>query len=105
MKPVPSILLVDDDAEMLKALTYALEKEGYRVVPKPDAISAIEHIESAKNGIDLVVTDVSMPGMKGTALLSALRTAHPEVPVILITAFGDWGQYAKTLPDGAYDYL
>ena len=100
-----SILLVDDDVEVLKALTKVLEKEGYQVGAYPDARLAIQFINETKKRFDLVITDVSMPGMKGTTFLAAVKTAFPCVPVIIITAFGDWGQYMEALREGAYEYL
>jgi DNA-binding NtrC family response regulator len=100
-----SILLVDDDVEVLKAFTKVLEKEGYAVVPQPDAPSAMHYVNETKKCFDLVITDVSMPGMKGTSFLTAIKTAFPRVPVIIITAFGDWGQYMEALRGGAYEYL
>jgi DNA-binding NtrC family response regulator len=100
-----SILLVDDDVELLKALTKVLEKEGFSVVPMPDANSALRHVNATKQRFDLVITDVSMPGMSGTTLLTAFKTAFPKTPVIVITAFADWGQYMNALREGAYEYL
>ncbi len=101
----PVILLVDDDVELLKALTKVLEKEGYIVFAHSTANDAIRFVNESKQRFDLVITDVSMPGMKGTTFLSAVKTAFPRVPVIVITAFGDWGQYMETLREGAFDYL
>jgi len=100
-----SILLVDDDAELLKALTKVLEKDGYTVVPLPDGNSAVRYVNSTKQRFDLVITDVSMPGMSGTSLLTAFKTAFPQVPVIIMTAFADWGNYMEALREGAYEYL
>jgi two-component system response regulator HydG len=100
-----AILLVDDDVEVLKALKKVLEKDGYEVIPHSDAPSAMRFINETKKRFDLVITDVSMPGMSGTAFLSAIKAAFPKVPVIIITAFGDWGQYMETIRDGAYEYL
>jgi DNA-binding NtrC family response regulator len=100
-----SILLVDDDTELLKALTKVLEKDGYCVVPMPDANSAVRYVNSTKQQFDLVITDVSMPGMSGTGLLSAFKTAFPKVPVIIMTAFADWGNYMEALREGACEYL
>jgi DNA-binding NtrC family response regulator len=100
-----TILLVDDDVELLKALTKVLEKEGYTVLAQSTANAAIRFVNESKQHFDLVITDVSMPGMKGTTFLSAVKTAFPKVPVIIITAFGDWGQYMETLRNGAFDYL
>jgi len=100
-----SILLVDDDVELLKALTKVLEKEGYAITAMPDATSAVRHVNTTKQRFDLVITDVSMPGMKGTSLLAAFKTAFPKIPVIVITAFADWGQYMDALREGAFEYL
>lgn len=103
--PAATILLVDDDVELLKALTKVLEKENYAIVALPDATTALRHVNTTKQRFDLVITDVSMPGMKGTTLLSAFKTAFPQIPVIVITAFADWGQYMEALREGAFEYL
>ena len=100
-----SILLVDDDQEVLKALTKVLEKDGYDVIPHASALQAIRDINEAKRHFDLVITDVSMPDMGGVAFLNAVKAAFPRVPVIVITAFGDWGQYMEAIRNGAYEYL
>ncbi len=102
---MPAILLVDDDVELLKALTKVLEKEGYAVVAQPEALSAMRHVNETKAQFDLVITDVSMPGLSGTAFLAAIKKALPAVPVIIITAFGDWGSYMDALRNGAFAYL
>lgn len=100
-----SILVVDDDPEMLKALTFALETEGYEVAARPDSFSALALIQTTAKQFDLVIADVSMPGMKGTELLIVLKTAFPATPVIIITAFGDWEQYAQAMGEGAFEFL
>lgn len=100
-----SILLVDDDVEVLKALKKVLEKDGFEVLPYPDAPSAMQFVNDTHKRFDLVITDVSMPGMTGTAFLNAVKAAFPKVPVIIITAFGDWGQYMETIRNGACEYL
>ena len=100
-----SILLVDDDVELLRALTKVLEKEGFTVFAQNSANAAVRFVNESKQRFDLVVTDVSMPGMKGTTFLAAVKTAFPKVPVIIITAFGDWGQYMETLRNGAFECL
>jgi two-component system nitrogen regulation response regulator GlnG len=105
VKSSTTILLVDDDAEVLKALTKVLEKGGYGVLPYSDAQSAMDSINRTKQSFDLVVTDVSMPKVNGGTFLGAIKTAFPKVPVIIITAFGDWGQYMSMIQDGAYEYL
>jgi len=100
-----AILLVDDDQEVLKALTKVLEKDGYSVIPHASALQAVRDINETKRHFDLVITDVSMPDLGGVAFLNAVKAAFPRVPVIVITAFGDWGQYMEAIRNGAYDYL
>ena len=105
MTNTASILLVDDDAELLTALTKVLEKDGYDVVPQSSANAAFQFITESHRRFDLVITDVSMPGMSGLAFLSAIKTALPNVPVVVITAYGDWGQYMEAMREGACEYL
>jgi DNA-binding NtrC family response regulator len=100
-----TILLVDDDVELLRALTKVLEKEGYEVVPQPSADDAIRLVNDTRRQFDLVITDVSMPGLSGAGLLTAFKGAFPKIPVIIITAFADWGQYMDALREGAFEYL
>ena len=100
-----SILLVDDNAELLMALTKVLEKEGYSVTAKPDADSALKYMNATSAHPDLIITDVSMPGMKGTDFLAAVKNVFPDLPVIIITAFGEWDQYMQALRAGAFAYL
>lgn len=100
-----TILLVDDDVELLKALTKVLEKEGFQVSAQPNAVRAMEQVTSGHITFQVVITDVSMPGLHGIEFLSKLKAAYPQVPVIIITAFGDWGQYMEALREGAYEYL
>jgi DNA-binding NtrC family response regulator len=103
--PQAAILLVDDDVELLKALTKTLEREGYHVVPQPDAPTAIEHVQRTREHFDLVITDVSMPQMPGLEFLNKLKAAFPRLPVIVITGFGDWGPYMDAMRAGAFAYL
>ena len=105
MTNTASILLVDDDAELLTALTKVLEKDGYDVVPQSSANAAFQFITESHRRFDLVITDVSMPGMSGLVFLSAIKTALPNVPVVVITAYGDWGQYMEAMREGACEYL
>ena len=100
-----AILLVDDDVEVLKALKKVLEKDGFEVIAHSDAPSAMRYINETKRRFDLAITDVSMPVMSGTMFLSAMKAAFPKVPVIVITAFGNWGQYMDAMREGATEYL
>ncbi len=79
-----SRILVVDDEQLVRNLTVqVLERAGYDVVSVPDAAGALELLVDER--IDLVVTDVVMPGLTGVELLNELRDLHPDLPVVLMT--------------------
>jgi len=81
---VSTVLLVDDDAGVRFALTEVLRDRGYHVVSASSGAQALRSLE----GVDVVVTDLSMPGMDGLELLSQIVARAPSLPVILLTAHG-----------------
>jgi len=83
MKPKRTILCVDDHEASLSIRKVMLETRGYRVVACNDAEIALE--EFRNGGIDLVLTDLMMPGMDGTELIAAIKSISPEVPAILFS--------------------
>ena len=99
-----SILLAEDDRELRTFLTEVLEEAGYQVTATPTADAAIRVIES-NAAVDLVVTDLIMPGRRGPELLAEVRRCRPEVPVIVITAFGSIDSAIELVKQGAFDYL
>ncbi len=100
--PLP-ILIVEDDAALREALVDTLELSGYRTRDAADGEQALAWLESATPG--LVVSDVQMPGMDGHALLRSLKARWPEVPVLLMTAYGQIEMAVQAMRDGAADYL
>lgn len=98
-----SILLVDDNREFLTGLARLLGQEGYAVTEAVSGPEALARLAEAP--VSLVITDQLMPGMDGFAFIRALRAAGHRVPVIILTAFGDWGPYAEALSLGVSDYL
>jgi DNA-binding NtrC family response regulator len=100
-----SILIVDDDVELLAALTRILNKQGYIAAGATSAGVAMDYVTSGKQRFDLIITDLSMPGINGLAFLTAIKKSMPQVPVIVLTAFGDWDTYAESLRLGAFAYL
>ena len=78
-------LIVEDDAELREALADTLELAGCRVLAAAGAPEALALL--AQNAVDVVVSDVNMSDMDGHELLRRIRTLHPQVPVVLITAF------------------
>jgi len=97
------ILVVEDDASLREALTDTLEMAGYSVIAAATGESALSQLERTHPG--LVLTDVQMPGMDGHALLRNLKTQRPEIPVILMTAYGQIERAVQAMRDGAADYL
>jgi len=102
--PDPATLLVaDDDPGLRESLERTLTREGYRVVLASDGRAALERLQGG--GIDLVVTDLKMPGLTGLELLRAAKAIAPDLDVILLTAFGTVEEAVKAMKDGAYDFL
>lgn len=97
------LLIVDDDQEMRDLLRKVLEKEGYRVSRASDAEEAMGLL--TRGDFDLVVTDMLMPHDGGLELLRAIRRILPALPVIIVTAFGDWHTYCRALELGAAAFI
>lgn len=79
--------MVDDDQALLLALTKILRKEGAHVLAAHDASDAVQFLSLNYGHIDLVLTDIRMPGASGKTILSAVKGSNPDVPVIIMTAF------------------
>ncbi len=98
-----SVLVVDDEFRLRRIVEMALTDRGFRVSTAPSAEVAEEVL--AKDTVDIVVTDLQLPGRSGLELLSHVRRTQPDVPVILITAFGTVESAVEALKAGAYDYV
>jgi DNA-binding NtrC family response regulator len=99
-----TILLVDDELEILKSLGEILTRFGYQVIAKQAAKEALALVKDGAN-IDLVITDYRMPDMDGLEFLNALRQMDPSVPVIMLTAYGAVESYLKSLSLGVFEYV
>lgn len=97
------LLVVEDDPEMRDLLRKVLEKEGYQVSVAADGRNATTAL--SRIPFDLVVTDMLMPDNGGLELLQVIRESQPTLPVIIITAFGDWGSYSRALELGAAAFI
>jgi two-component system response regulator HydG len=98
-----TLLVADDDPGLRESLERTLTREGYSVVLASDGRAALERVQAG--GIDLIVTDLRMPGLTGLELLRAAKAIMPDVDVILLTAFGTVEEAVKAMKDGAYDFL
>src|SRR6185437_11749352 len=97
------VLVVDDEPSARSGLEKLLKQEGYRVDVAAEGMGALAI--AAEGPPDVVVTDLKMPKMDGIALLTKLREQDPDVPVIVVTAFGDVGSAVSAMRAGAADYL
>jgi len=82
----PKILVVEDDAALREALTDTLELAGHRVVAAPDGETAL--VILGRETVDLVLSDVQMPGIDGHELLRRSKIVKPGIPFVLMTAYG-----------------
>lgn len=83
MKPKRTILCVDDNEQSLSIRKVMLETRGYRVLACSSGQDALEQFK--KGGVDLVLTDLIMPGLDGGKLIDAVKTLSPETPAILLS--------------------
>ncbi|MCL4818200.1 MAG: EAL domain-containing response regulator [Vicinamibacteria bacterium] len=102
-EPTPHVLLVDDDPQLVAATRELLEDQGYRVSTAADGEAAIR--ELAVGGHDLVLTDVSMPGLGGVEVLKAVRARDRELPVVFLTGSPSLETAIDAVQLGARHYL
>lgn len=98
-----SVLLLDDDATILRAYARVLENAGFKVVRRSSGVDVGRVL--GRGTFDAVVSDISMPGMDGTEVLRVVRERDPDLPVILMTASGDVHSAAKAVEFRAMRYL
>jgi two-component system, NtrC family, response regulator HydG len=97
------LLVADDDPGLRESLNRTLTRAGYSVLLASDGRAALELLQSG--GIDLVLTDLKMPGLTGIELLRAAKALVPDVDVILVTAFGTVEEAVSAMKEGAYDFI
>jgi DNA-binding NtrC family response regulator len=104
LKPI-RVLLAEDDTEMRRLLVSALLRERCEVIEARNGLQLWEQLERAVRGqqheLDLIISDVRMPGRSGLDVLRVLRRTDRQTPVILITAFGDPDTHAEAYKLGA----
>lgn len=99
------ILIAEDDADMRELLEEILNDAGYEIVAAANGRFALAHVENEREQIDLVLTDVQMPELKGDELLAKVRQTRGDAPVVVITAFGSVENAVEMVKRGAYSYL
>jgi DNA-binding NtrC family response regulator len=98
-----TVLLVDDDPSFRRVMEYQLHEDGYRVLTAADMASALQQFKTET--IDVVLTDVKMPGGDGMELLARVNAMRPDLPVLMLTAHGTIGAAVEAMKGGAFDYL
>jgi two-component system response regulator HydG len=97
-----TILLVEDERSNLLSLERIFEREGFRTLLAEDGQQALELCR--KHRVDVVLTDLMLPGMSGIDLLKALQTVAPEAEVVVMTAYGTVEKAVEAMRAGAYDF-
>lgn len=98
-----TVLIVEDDPGLREALCDTLELAGYAVMAATDGPAALQTLE--RSPVGMVVSDVQMPDMDGHTLLKRIRGRHPDLPVVLMTAYGTVQKAVDAMRCGASDYL
>jgi DNA-binding response OmpR family regulator len=99
------VLVVEDEAHLAQGLRFNLEAEGYAAEVVGDGEAATERLLTKKEGFDVVVLDIMLPGKDGFSVVSELRAAHNYVPVLMLTARGRPEDVLQGFAAGADDYL
>jgi len=99
------VVIVEDEAESRKAMCMALRKKGYHVEDFGNGADAIAHIQANAADIDVVITDLRMPGVDGMTVTRETKAANEEISVILVTAFASVDSAVQAMKQGADDYL
>ena len=97
------IMVVDDEDSIRQSLSDVLKDEGFKVISARDGHEALKLLDSIPP--DLVLLDIWMPGMDGTEVLKRIKTARPDLQVIMISGHGNIEAAVKAIKLGAYDYI
>ena len=97
------ILVVDDEQDVVEALSHSLRRHGYEVETAMTGEEAIKKVENSK--FDVALLDINLPGLSGIQVLEQIKKVAPEIEVIMITGFGSIESAIDSLKKGAYDYI
>lgn len=98
-----TILIIDDEAQLRKLLARLLTLEGYTILEAQDARSARKILD--KSDIHVILSDVKLPDGNGVELTAQLKTSHPDIEIIVLTAYGNIADGVQAIKNGAFDYL
>ena len=92
------MLIIDDNEEILIALNDFFSKQDFEVISATNGLDGLKLIESHKETIDLIITDLVMPNVSGVAVISIVKKKYPKIPIIAITG---WGEHPESLAEEA----
>ncbi|MEW5814211.1 MAG: response regulator, partial [Spirochaetota bacterium] len=98
------ILVVDDEKNMCEVLKLLLENDGYAVTTAADGREAIEKLNRGEV-IDLIISDLKMPGIDGMGILNFLKETGRDLPLVFITAYGSIESAVEAMKKGASDFI
>lgn len=98
-----TILIVDDERNYLLVLEALLSEEGYQVVTADSAQQGLEVLQ--EHDLDVVITDMKMPGLDGMGFMDRIRLREPDLPIIMMTAYGSVEKAVEAMKKGAFDYI
>ena len=98
-----TILVVDDEPNYLIVISELLKEEGFEVLTAERGEEGLDIV--TETDLDLILTDMRMPGMGGLEFLKAIKNYNKDLPVIMITAFGEVEKAVVAMKAGAYNYL
>ena len=97
------VLIVDDDKRSLEILAEFVSKLGYNVLMSSDGLQAIKRIKEEE--LDVVLTDLKMPGADGIEVLKVAKETNPDLHVVIITGYASLETTLQAIKEGAYDYI
>ena len=100
-----TILLVDDEKDIVFLIKQMLESFGYQVTARTSSVEALQAFENQPDKYDLVITDQSMPNMNGEELARRLTAIRPQLPVMLCTGFSDFRDKEQLRSSGIVDII
>ena len=103
IRTIPTILVVEDDAESRTAMVKILSAAGYKTAECGNGQEGLDRV--IEGGIDIVVTDMRLPVMDGVELLKRAKAIDQEIEVIINTGFGTVEVAVEAIKDGAYDFI
>lgn len=104
----PHVLIVDDERSLRFSMKTALTTEGYRISTALDGKEGLEKIHESENGdspVSLIITDINMPGMNGLSFIDEVKKLPRQIPIIVVTGYGDRNLLEELVKKGISGYL